>query len=271
MRKKSLLAIPFVVGCAALLAPLSVLAQNSEGFVHQQREMMQEANPAEHWTWRGEDLFHEARGPNNVSLEECDFGLGPGVLEGAHAQMPRYFPDTGEVMALEQRIMHCMQELQGFSEDSDEVQVRHTGTVEGSDLVAIATYIGAQSQGMEWDTPRQYPIERQYIKAGEEMFFYRAGPWDMSCQTCHAEQGKRIRAQMMYDVDVTDEVAIAISWPAYRIGHGTVRTDEHRARGCYYQMRWPGIDGEGPAWVAVWSFLRDAARGGPVLTPHLKR
>lgn len=274
MRKKSLLAIPFVVGCAALSAPLSAMAQDDDegGFVHQQREMMQESNPAEHWVWRGQDLFEAERGPNEVSLADtCDFGLGEGVIEGAHAQMPRYFEDTGKVMDIETRIIHCMKEHQGFTDDDEAVSEKHTGSVEGSDLVAIATYVGAQSQGMEWDIPRQYPIERAYIEGGEEMFYYRTGPYDMSCQTCHADDGKRVRAQAMYNVDDPEQTAIAISWPAYRIGHGTVRTDQHRARGCYYQMRWPGLEWGSPGSIALWSFLRDQARGGPVLTPHLKR
>lgn len=58
------------------------------------REMLQEGNPADLWVTRGEALWTEKRGPKQVSLERCDLGLGPGVIKGAYAQLPRYFKDT---------------------------------------------------------------------------------------------------------------------------------------------------------------------------------
>ena len=73
----------------------------------------------------GEALFEEPRGPKNVSLEECDFGKGPGVLEGAYVELPRYFADTGKVMDLETRLVHCMITLQGFTKDDPSVKKRH--------------------------------------------------------------------------------------------------------------------------------------------------
>ena len=47
------------------------------------RKMLAEDNPGELWVLRGEQLFHQKRGPKNASLDKCDFGLGPGKLEGA--------------------------------------------------------------------------------------------------------------------------------------------------------------------------------------------
>ncbi len=80
----------------------------------EQNLMMMEDNPA-YWTAEeGEELFRERRGPKNASLESCDFGKGPGVLEGAYVEMPRYFEDTGRVMDLESRLVHCMKTIQGF-------------------------------------------------------------------------------------------------------------------------------------------------------------
>jgi sulfur-oxidizing protein SoxA len=48
----------------------------------------------------GEELWRKPAGPRNVSLEGCDLGVGAGVVEGAYARLPRYFPDTGKVQHL---------------------------------------------------------------------------------------------------------------------------------------------------------------------------
>ena len=47
------------------------------------REVMEDASPAELFEAKGEELWKARRGPKNASLEECDLGLGPGVLKGA--------------------------------------------------------------------------------------------------------------------------------------------------------------------------------------------
>ena len=78
------------------------------------RAIMEEANPAELFEVKGEALWKKKRGPKNASLEQCDLGLGPGVVKGAYVQMPRYFADTGKVQDLESRLVTCMQTLQGF-------------------------------------------------------------------------------------------------------------------------------------------------------------
>ncbi len=92
------------------------LAQNStvEG-IAKYRAALQDGNPAELWEARGEGLWKTAGGPNKVSLEKCDLGLGPGVVKGAYAQLPKYFADADRVMDLETRIVHCMVTLQGYT------------------------------------------------------------------------------------------------------------------------------------------------------------
>src|SRR5687768_5203473 len=94
--------------------PLS--AQNSDGLAVG-RQMLAEDNPGELWVERGQRIFYEKRGPRQVSLEKCDLGLGPGKVEGAFAQLPRYFADTGKVQDIESRLLTCMVELQGFKRE----------------------------------------------------------------------------------------------------------------------------------------------------------
>lgn len=49
--------------------------------------------PGELFAEEGKELFHR-KGPSGKTLEACDFGKGPGVLEGVYALLPKYFPDT---------------------------------------------------------------------------------------------------------------------------------------------------------------------------------
>ena len=91
--RKQLKAIAVSVG-VALAAP--VFAQEELNF-DAYREMLADGNPAELYEMEGEELWRTARGPKNATLEQCDLGLGAGVVAGAAAQLPRFFKDTGKV------------------------------------------------------------------------------------------------------------------------------------------------------------------------------
>ena len=62
--------------------------------INRYREQLQEGNPAELVSARGEEPWKTKRGPKNQSLESCDLGLGAGVVKGAYARLPRYFADA---------------------------------------------------------------------------------------------------------------------------------------------------------------------------------
>ena len=97
-----------------------VLAQDSKvaDELAKYREALADGNPADLLEVKGEGLWTEKRGPKKASLEQCDMGLGPGKLDGAYAQLPKYFKDTNKVMDVESRLVHCMVTLQGFTAPS---------------------------------------------------------------------------------------------------------------------------------------------------------
>src|SRR6266571_1726593 len=77
-----------VLGGAA--AAPTLLAQNSAvDEIAKYRAALQDGNPAELWEARGEAIWKQKRGPKQVSFEQCDLGLGAGVVKGAYAQLPR--------------------------------------------------------------------------------------------------------------------------------------------------------------------------------------
>ena len=97
-----------VVIAVCLAAPGSLHAQDdaTEREVEKYRQMLKGdpwSNPGLLDADRGEALWKEKRGPKNASLEECDLGKGPGKVEGAFAELPRYFKDADRVMDAESR------------------------------------------------------------------------------------------------------------------------------------------------------------------------
>jgi hypothetical protein len=102
------------LACLLLLAWPRPRKSAADG-IAEYRKMLEDGNPAELFEAKGEDLWKQARGPKNATLERCDLGKGPGVVKGAFVELPRYFADTGKVQDLESRLVTCMETLQGFN------------------------------------------------------------------------------------------------------------------------------------------------------------
>ncbi len=220
----------------------------------------------------GKKMFVQKRGPKKASLEQCDFGKGPGVLKGAYVEMPRYFADTGRVMDLESRLVHCMMSLQGFAKDSPQIMNRHSKNNEAAtDIMKLQTYISVQSAGMPWNSSMSHPVEKAIRNAGEVLFNRRAGNMDFNCATCHVGDGLRIRASVLPNVNKPEEWTKAISWPATRSTAEHVRGSQHRVMDCNWQMRYPAIIADSDVNIAIISYWTDAARGQPSILPDLKR
>src|SRR5512144_2640678 len=134
----------------ALLAAAAVaLGQGSTvDEIAKYRAALQEGNPAELWEARGEDLWKKPRGPKNASLEQCDLGLGPGVVKGAYAQLPKYFADANRVMDLETRLVWCMVKLQGYTE-ADAKKSPFSSPEHKSDMEALVAYVTSESRGVK--------------------------------------------------------------------------------------------------------------------------
>lgn len=236
------------------------------------RQMLTEDNPGELWIGRGERLFHDKRGPKNVSLDQCDFGLGKGQLIGAAAQLPRYFPDTDQVQDLESRLLTCMVELQGFKRDElSRTAISRAGS-DGSDIEALALYITSKSNGMPVKITLNHPKMREIYKMGEYLFHRRSGQTDFACLQCHGESDKRIRLQDL--INMTDKKQlqeVVSSWPAYRGGHFVVRTMQWRLYDCFWQMRLPELKYVSDVSIALTTYLHYNANGAVVKVPGFKR
>jgi sulfur-oxidizing protein SoxA len=235
------------------------------------REVLEEDNPAELFEVRGKELWFAKRGPKNASLEQCDLGLGPGVVKGAYAQLPRYFADVGQVMDAERRIVHCMTALQGFS--AAELAKRPFSTATATpDPVSLVTFVAGQSRGMKIAVPQKHPEERETYEIGRQIFFYRAGAYDFSCASCHGEDGKRIRTQQLPNFTRPDQAIRAFQgWPGYRLTGGVMHTLQWRMWDCFRQQRFPEPGYASDSVTALLTYLGVNANGHVYKGPGIKR
>ena len=235
------------------------------------RQLLAEDNPGELWVQRGEKLFYEKRGPKQASLEQCDFGLGPGKLEGAFARLPRYFSDTARVQDLESRLLTCMVDLQGYRR-ADIVKNAFSTLDHDSEMEALASFVASRSNGMRMNVRLDHEKERGMYKAGEYLFHRRNGPTDFACITCHGDEGKRIRLQDLPNMrDRSQMQAVVSGWPAYRGTQSTVRTMQHRLYDCNWQMRLPDLDFASDLSVALTTYLNYSGNGAVIHAPGVRR
>jgi len=236
------------------------------------RQMLADDNPGELWIARGESLFAQRRGPKNASLEACDLGLGPGKLEGAAAQLPRYFPDTDKVQDLESRLLTCMVQLQGLKTDEIVRGAISRAGSDGSDMEALALYITSRSNGKTMKVTLTHPKEREMYKMGEYLFHRRSGQTDFSCVQCHGESGKRIRLQDLVNMTDPNQLReVVSSWPAYRGAHFVVRTMQWRLYDCFWQMRLPELKYVSDVSIALTTYLHYQGNGAVIKVPGFKR
>src|SRR4030095_12001271 len=61
----------------------------------------------------------------NASFERCDLGLGPGVVKGAYAQLPKYLADADRVQDLETALARTSVQSRGRARDASRVVHGH--------------------------------------------------------------------------------------------------------------------------------------------------
>ncbi len=246
----------------------------SEKEIERYRAMISDpfSNPAFLFVDRGEELWTRARGTKNVSLETCDLGEGAGKLEGAYAKLPRFFKDADKVMDLEQRLLWCMEKIQGL-DTADIIKRKFGNPSRTSDMQDLVAFIANKSNGMKLQAQLSHPKEKEALALGEALFFRRAGPWDFSCATCHEADGQRIRLQGLPVLAKPGKAAqnTMATWPTYRVSQSQVRTMQHRLWDCYWQMRHPDVTYASEGVTALTTYLIKNADGGEIAVPSIKR
>ena len=261
-----------VVSVAVALTAGAAFAQQKSAAdgIAEYRKMLEDGNPADLFEAKGEELWTHKRGPKGASLQACDLGKGPGVVKGAFVELPRYFADTGRVQDLESRLVTCMEVLQGFN--GAEIAKTAFGRGEQANVTALATYVAAASRGQRFNLPQAHAEERRSYEIGKRVFFFRGGPYDFSCASCHGEDGKRIRLQDLPNLTKNpgDGVGFA-AWPAYRVSNGQMWSMQLRLNDCYRQQRFPYPGFGSEATIAVSTYMGVNAKGAESIAPAIKR
>lgn len=272
LRALRLVSVVFAVtGLAS--AAMAQSDDETEKGLEKYRKMIEDpmSNPGYLAVDRGEELWSTKRGEKNVSLAGCDLGQGPGKVEGAYAHLPRYFADADQVMDLETRLLWCMKNLQGL-DTADVIRRRFSAPGRDSDMEALSAFIAEKSNGQKFSLPLTHPKEKEAYALGEAFYFRRSSVNDFSCQTCHSQEGSRIRLQKLPTFEVPkDAQATMGSWPTYRVSQNALRTMQHRMWDCLWQMRMPDVAYGSPVTVGLITFLTKKAEGGDIQVPSIKR
>jgi sulfur-oxidizing protein SoxA len=256
-----LVALPF------MFTGLAMAQSQAEKDIDKYREMIADGNPADLWDAKGEALWKKKAGPKNASLEQCDLGLGPGVVKGAYVSLPRYFADANKVMDLEVRLSYCMKTLQGI-----DVKDQNYNKDDHKNIIALATYVATASQGMPVNVPQSHPEEKRMYETGKIAFFYRAGPYDFSCATCHNADDKRIRLQGLPNLTKNEPAGRAFtSWPAYRVSNSQLWPMQKRIDDCLRLQRFPEPKFGSEAIIALSVYMGVNGKGVKSLAPAIKR
>ncbi len=256
---------------AALLAGGAAQAQTSAADgIAQYRALLADGNPADLWEAKGEGLWKNKRGPKSASLEGCDLGKGAGVVKGAFVELPRWFADTQRVQDLESRLLTCLQVQQGFN--AAEIAATPFGRGEQVNMEALVAYVSAESRGLKFNLPQAHLEERKMLEAGKKIFFFRGGPYDFACASCHSEAGKRIRLQDLPNLTVNPGDGIGFAaWPAYRVSSGELWGMQRRLNDCYRQQRFPFPGYASDATIALGVYMGVQAKGAASVAPAIKR
>ncbi|MFL6692382.1 MAG: sulfur oxidation c-type cytochrome SoxA [Ramlibacter sp.] len=259
-----------LAGALALAVGGAAAQKTTAQAIDEYRAMLADGNPAELFEAKGEALWAQKRGPKNASLQACDLGKGPGVVQGAFVELPRYFADTGKVQDLESRLVTCMERLQGF--DGAEIAKTEFGKGEMANVTALATYVAGESKGMAFHLPQAHPLERTYYEAGKRLFFLRGGTHDFACASCHGDDGKRIRLQDLPNLTKNpgDGQGFA-AWPAYRVSNGQMWSMQLRLNDCLRQQRFPYPAFGSDMLTALSVYLGVNATGAKSAAPALRR
>src|SRR5258707_8701314 len=146
------------------------------------------------------------------------------------------------------------------------------GVSRGSVMTDMVAWIASESRGMKIAPSMSHPKERLAYQAGENLFYYRAGPYDFGCVTCHGEEGKRIRLQNLPKMTIAKDAQRAFgTWPGYRVSEGELRSMQWRMWECVRQMRFPELEFASDASIALITYLAKKAEGGTLDAPAIKR
>ena len=250
---------------ALSIALLSSLSFGGEQFAMSDADRamyaeMLENNPADIMVANGEELLAEYCGGDagiaaflNVSEDDL-----PAYIAG----FPRYLEDFKQVVGIDQV-------LQGLMSKNGHKPFK----LKSSNMFDMSTYVKTLANGEKSNIDIN---ANQHIKdahaLGKQTFEQKRGGRGLACLSCHSSDviGTVLRTQPLPDLS-NKGVAVAATWPAYRMTKSSLRTLQRRFQGCMKNALLKVIPLGSPEMVALEVYLTDQAKGTEIAVPGIKR
>jgi len=266
-RRRGLLCRLSVCLWAALLAldvarageplPYSV-AERRSGYTYlsEENQQLQDddfANPGLLWVERGRELWQQIDGTAGTSCTRCH-GDAATSMRGVRPRYPRFDPQSGKLMNLEQQINRCRAEHM------------HTSSYpyESEALLALTTFVAFQSRGLPIDVRIDGPAQ-PFFAAGQALYAQRRGQLDLACIHCHdLYAGQRLRGDVISQGQIN-------GFPIYRHTWQTLGSTHRMFAWCNTSVRSEPYPLGSDDYVNLELFVAWRGRGLPVETPAVRR
>ncbi len=249
---------------ALSLALLSSLSFGGEQFAMSDSDRamyaeMLENNPADIMVANGEQLLGNLGG-------EAAFAKYLGVSED---KLPEYIAGFPRYIEKFKMVVGIDQVLQAMMHDAGEKPFK----LKSSDMFDMLAYTKSLANGVKSniDIDANQHMKDAYA-LGQKTFDTKRGGRGLSCLSCHAPAviGSVLRTQPLPDLS-SKGVAVAATWPAYRMTKSSLRTLQRRFQGCMKNALLKVIPIGSPEMVALEVYLTKQAEGTEIAIPGLKR
>ena len=221
---------------------------------------MLENNPADLMIANGEELLAEYCGGD--AGVAAFFNVSEDDLPAYIAGFPRYIKEFKQVVGMDQA-------LQGLMSKNGHKPFQ----LKSSDMFDMSAYVKALANGEKSniDVNADKHIKEAFV-LGEKTYMTARGGRGLSCNSCHSPDiiGAVLRTQPLPDL-TSKGVAVAATWPAYRMTKSSLRTLPRRFQGCMKNALLKVIPLGSPEMVALEVNLTHEAKGTEIAIPGLKR
>jgi sulfur-oxidizing protein SoxA len=210
-------------------------------------------NPGLLWVEQGQELWHRVEGAAGQSCMSCH-GDAAASMRGVRPRYPRFDPQWGKLINLEQQINRCRAERMQAP----------PYPYESAALLALTTFVSFQSRGLPIDVRVDGPAQ-PYFEAGQAFFFQRRGQLDLACTHCHDRYaGERLRGDVISQGQIN-------GFPIYRHTWKTQGSTHRMFAWCNTSVRAEPYPHGADAYVNLELYMAWRGRGLAVETPAVRR
>ena len=215
--KKLILSLAFLSTMAMLQLNAGEQFAMSDADRAMYKEML-ENNPADIFVEEGGEILEEALGGEEALAKFL--GVSEKELPKYIAGFPRYVKKLGNVVGLDQ-VMQAMQVEQGKKKTK----------LKSGKMFSMMAYVKSLANDEAINIDLSEPHEKAAYELGKTTYMTARGGRGLACNSCHSADivGQVLRTQPLPDLG---EVAVAGTWPAYRMTKSSLRTPQRRFQGC---------------------------------------